>query len=78
MRNLLLGLSIGIGSLLVGGAAVAVVGIALIAPLVAALLTAHRHSKPTSRPIPSIPAGDARFRIRSAVDPGTAEHDLAN
>jgi hypothetical protein len=69
VRNLLLGLSIGIGSLLVGGTAVAVVGIAVIAPLVAALLALHRRAPPPSRPIPFIPAGDARFRIRSTIRP---------
>ena len=42
MRNLMLGLAIGIASLLVGGTAVALVGIALIAPLVAALLAFRR------------------------------------
>lgn len=38
----MLGLAIGIASLLVGGTAVALVGIALIAPLVAALLALRR------------------------------------
>jgi hypothetical protein len=42
MRNLLLGLSIGLASLLVGGTAVALVGIAVVAPLVAGLLTLRR------------------------------------
>ena len=47
MRNLLLGLSIGIASLLVGGTAVALVGIAVLAPLVAGLLALRR--RPTRR-----------------------------
>ncbi len=49
MRNLLLGLSIGIASLLVGGTAVALVGIALVAPLVAALLALRRRTGATER-----------------------------
>ena len=49
MRNLLLGLSIGIASLLVGGTAVALVGIALLAPLVAALLALRRRTAATER-----------------------------
>lgn len=53
MRNLLLGLTIGIAFLLVGGAAVAVVGIGLAAPLVAGLLTLRR--RPAERP--HLPAG---------------------
>jgi uncharacterized protein (DUF58 family) len=47
MRNLLLGLSIGIASLLVGGTAVALLGIVVLAPLAAALL-ALRH-RPSHR-----------------------------
>jgi hypothetical protein len=42
MRNLLLGLSIGIASLLVGGTAVALIGIAVLAPLAAGLLALRR------------------------------------
>jgi hypothetical protein len=49
MRNLLLGLSIGIAALLVGGTAVALVGIALVAPLVAALLALRRGPAATER-----------------------------
>ena len=48
MRNLLLGLSIGIASLLVGGTAVALIGIAVLAPLVAGLLALRR--RPARRP----------------------------
>jgi hypothetical protein len=48
MRNLLLGLSIGITSLLVGGTTVAVVGIAVLAPLAAGLLAFRRRAMPPS------------------------------
>ncbi len=47
MRNLLLGLSIGIASLLIGGTAVALFGIAVLAPLAAALLALRR--RPSNR-----------------------------
>ena len=50
MRNLLLGLSIGIASLLVGGTAVALFGIAVLAPLAAALLALGRRSSHRARP----------------------------
>jgi hypothetical protein len=49
MRNLPLGLSIGIASLLIGGTAVALVGIALVAPLVAGLLALRRRPTTTER-----------------------------
>jgi hypothetical protein len=42
MRNLLLGLAIGIASLLVGGTTVALFGIVVLAPLAAALLALRR------------------------------------
>ena len=49
MRNLLLGLSIGIASLLVGGTAVALFGIAVLAPLAAALLALRRRPSHRAR-----------------------------
>ena len=48
MRKLLLGLSIGIASLLVGGTTVALFGIAVIAPLAGALLALRRRPTPRS------------------------------
>jgi hypothetical protein len=42
MRNLVLVLSIGLASLLVGGTTVALFGIAVLAPLAAALLALRR------------------------------------
>lgn len=44
MRKLLLGLSIGIASLLVGGTAVALFGIAVLAPLAAVLFARQRRA----------------------------------
>ncbi len=46
MRNLLLGLAIGIASLLVGGTTVALFGIVVLAPLVAALLALRKRASP--------------------------------
>ncbi len=42
MRNLVLGLSIGLACLLVGGTAFALLGVIVVAPAVAALLPARR------------------------------------
>jgi len=54
MRKLLLGLSIGIGSLFVGGTTVALVATAVLAPLAASLLslraTVPRMEKAPERP----------------------------
>jgi hypothetical protein len=44
MRKLLLGLSIGIASLLLGGTTVALFGIAVLAPLTAAVFSLHRRA----------------------------------
>lgn len=46
MRKLLLGLGIGITSLLVGGTTVALVGIAVVAPLAAGLFALRRRGTP--------------------------------
>ena len=46
MRKLLLGLSIGFASLLLGGTTVALVGIAVLAPLTAAAFSLHRRASP--------------------------------
>ena len=48
MRKLLLGLSIGLASLLVGGTTVALFGIAVLAPLAAALFAARAAGRPAS------------------------------
>ncbi len=57
MRRLVLGLAIGLASLLVGGTTVALLGIAVLAPLAAALLALRRRGT-TSSGVP----GPASFR----------------
>ncbi len=52
MRNLLLGLAIGIASLLVGGTTVALFGIVVLAPLAAALLALRKRASPGAGPSP--------------------------